>query len=120
MPKIVYLDDDRIQHLLMKKIIKIQLPEWSSENFSQPEELCEWLSKNEADVILSDLNLENTSAWAWVNKFKDISNAQIVFLTAHAAPDDFEKLGQFANVKFIFEKPLTEENWAEIKGLVSE
>ncbi|WP_026952077.1 response regulator [Algoriphagus mannitolivorans] len=120
MPKIVYLDDDRIQHLLMKKIIKIQLPEWTSENFSQPEELCDWLATNETDIILSDLNLENSSAWDWVDKFQKISAAQIVFLTAHASPEDFQKQEQFMNVKFIFEKPLSGENWEEIKGMISQ
>ena len=119
MPKIVYLDDDKIQHLLMKKIVNIRLPEWSSENFTQPEDLHDWLSNNETDVILSDLNLENTSAWEWVEKFEEVSSANIVFLTAHAAPEDYEKLEQFGNVKFIFEKPLSDENWEDIKGLVA-
>lgn len=119
MPKIVYLDDDRIQHMLMKKIFKIQLPEWTSENFSQSEELCDWLSTNETDIILSDLNLENSSAWDWVEKLQRISSAQIVFLTAHASPEDYQKQQSFTHVKYIFEKPLSEENWEEIRGLVS-
>ncbi|MDX5339033.1 MAG: response regulator [Cyclobacteriaceae bacterium] len=118
MPKIVYLDDDRIQHMLMKKIFKIQLPDWSSENFTQPEDLYEWLAENDPEIILSDLNLEHSSAWEWVEKFGENSPAKIVFLTAHISSEDLEKMKKFDQVKFIFEKPLSQENWDEIKGLI--
>lgn len=118
MSKIVYLDDDRIQHLLMNRIFKIQLPEWTTEIFSQPEDLYDWLSENESDIILSDLNLENSSAWEWVEKFGEVSKAKMVFLTAHVSAEDFEKKKRFEQVKFIFEKPLTNEDWEEIRGLV--
>lgn len=119
MPKIVYLDDDLVQHILMKKLMKIHLPEWTSEFFSNPQELTNWLAEKQTDLILSDLNLENGSAWNWIERFTEISAAPLVFLTAHATPDDLAKMTDFPQVKMIFEKPLAEYDWQKIAGIIS-
>ncbi len=119
MAKLVYLDDDRIQHLLMKKLTKIHLPDSTVEFFSEPEVLCSWLEKNDLDLILSDLNFEHSSGWDWVVDFGLKTTAPIVFVTASASVEDQRKLGRFPSVKRIIEKPVSAENWSELKELIS-
>jgi DNA-binding response OmpR family regulator len=88
MTKLVYLDDDKIQHLLMRKLIKIYLPNCTVDFFSEPESLSSWLEENQVDLILSDLNFERSSGWDWVADFSSKSSAPVVFITANSSPDD--------------------------------
>ncbi|TDQ19706.1 response regulator receiver domain-containing protein [Algoriphagus boseongensis] len=119
MPTIAYLDDDRIQHILMKKLFQIHLPSFEVQTFSKPNSMEDWLGNNVVDIILSDLNLEGESAWDWIERFTKISSAPLVFLTAHATPEDLGKMADFPQVKMIFEKPLAEDDWQKIAGMVS-
>ncbi|SHO63229.1 response regulator [Algoriphagus zhangzhouensis] len=116
---IVYLDDDKIQHLLMKKLIKLNLPGSTSEFFENAEELNNWLQGNSASLILSDLNLEGGSGWDFVEEFISNSEAPIVFITGHVSSDDLKKSSQYSRVKGVLEKPLSKENWELILELVS-
>ena len=75
MASIIYLDDDMIQHMLMKKLLKIHIPESNTQFFHEPEKLKIWLQENKADLILSDLNLEGESGWDLVEDFTKISDA---------------------------------------------
>lgn len=119
MAKLVYLDDDRIQHLLMKKLMKIHLPDCSVEFFSEPEILLSWLEENDPDLILSDLNFEHSSGWDWMGEFASHTNAPIIFVTANSSVEDKKKLASFPLVKRIIEKPISAENWDELKQLIS-
>ena len=119
MAKLVYLDDDRIQHLLMKKLMKIHLPDCSVEFFSEPEILLSWLEENDPDLILSDLNFEHSSGWDWMDEFASHTNAPIIFVTANSSVEDKKKLASFPLVKRIIEKPISAENWDELKQLIS-
>jgi DNA-binding NtrC family response regulator len=118
MATIVYLDDDQVQHLLMKKLFRIHVPECKIEFFSCPEKLQEWLRENQADLLLSDLNLEGSSVWDWIDDFTLVSQAKLVLITAHATPEDRRKKETFSQVKMIFEKPLSQENWKVISELI--
>ncbi len=117
MTKLVYLDDDKIQHLLMRKLIKIYLPACTVEFFSEPERLDSWLAENHADLILSDLNFETSSGWDWVAGFSSKSAAPIVFVTANSSPEDRRKATEFSRVKGLMEKPISEEDWSMLAGL---
>lgn len=116
---IVYLDDDKIQHLLMKKLIKLNLPGSTSEFFENADELSNWLKENHADLILSDLNLEGGSGWDFVADFISNSDAPIVFITGHVSSDDLKKSTQFSRVKGVLEKPLSKDDWELISSLVT-
>lgn len=118
MASIIYLDDDLIQHMLMKKLLKIHIPGSSTEFFHEPEKLKIWLQENKADLILSDLNLEGESGWDLVEDFMKISDAPIVFITGHASPDDKKKAKNFPQVKQVLEKPLEKEDWEKIASLI--
>lgn len=118
MAKLVYLDDDKIQHLLMKKLVKIHLPSCAAEFFSEPEQLDSWLEENQVDLILSDLNFETSSGWDWVAEFSSKSNAPIVFVTANSSPEDRRKVGGFPSVKWVMEKPISQENWQALAALI--
>ena len=119
MTKLVYLDDDKIQHLLMKKLIKIYLPDCTADFFAEPEILDSWLEENQVDLILSDLNFERSSGWDWVTSFSAKSSAPIVFVTASSSPEDRRKVGDFPMVKFLIEKPISEEHWKVLEVLLN-
>ena len=118
MTKIVYLDDDKVQHLLMKKMLRIQVPDCSAEYFTAPENLEIWLQENETKLVLSDVNFEGSSVWDWMEKFTENSNAKVILLTAHASPEDLKKSEEFPSIKAIWEKPISEENWKQIQEIV--
>lgn len=118
MAQLVYLDDDRIQHLLMKKMTKIFLPDCKAEFFTEPQSLSSWLGENRTNLIVSDLNLEGDSGWEWVAEFASKSAAPIVFVTASASPEDRLKAAGFSTVKSVMEKPLSEENWQQLADLI--
>ena len=118
MTKLAYLDDDKIQHLLMRKLIKIYLPNCTVDFFSEPENLSSWLEENQVDLILSDLNFETTSGWDWVADFSSKSSAPVVFVTASSSPEDRQKAREFSSVKGVMEKPISEEDWDSIAGLI--
>ncbi|GAA0878768.1 hypothetical protein GCM10009119_17360 [Algoriphagus jejuensis] len=118
MTQLVYLDDDKIQHLLMKKLIGIYLPDCSVQFFSEPEKLDSWLVENAADLILSDLNFDSSSGWDWLADFSSKSSAPIVFVTASSSSEDRRKAGKFAVVKAVMEKPISEENWQVLANLI--
>lgn len=118
MAKLVYLDDDRIQRLLMIKLVKIHLPHCTTEFFSEPEQLSVWLNENQVDLILSDLNFEGSNGWDWVTEFASKSAAPIVFVTANSTQEDRRKVSEFSNVKSVIEKPISEDNWQEISDLI--
>jgi CheY-like chemotaxis protein len=119
MAKLVYLDDDIIQHLLTKKLLKIHLPNCTAVFFSEPESLDSWLVENQVDLILSDLNFEHSSGWDWVAEFSSKSDAPIVFVTANSSPEDRRKVAEHPRVKYVMEKPISEENWRQLQGLIS-
>ncbi len=118
MAQLVYLDDDRIQHLLMKKMTKIFLPDSKAEFFTDPQSLSSWLAENRANLIVSDLNLEGASGWEWVAEFSSKSSAPIVFVTASASPEDRLKASEFDTVISVMEKPLSTENWQQLADLI--
>lgn len=119
MTSIVYLDDDKVQHLLMKKMVKIHLPDSSIEFFNSPENLSQWLQENEAKLILSDVNFEGSSAWDWLEDFASKTDAPVVLLTAYASQEDLRKAGDFSRLKAIWEKPLSPENWKKISSWIA-
>lgn len=119
MPTIVYLDDDKIQHLLMRKLIKIHFPESQVEFFSSPEDVEVWLQSNHADLILSDLNLDGESAWDWVPNFLKISSAPIIFITGHVGLNDKKNGEKYPQVLALYEKPLADDDWREIVSSIS-
>lgn len=119
MAKLVYLDDDPIQHLLMKKLMRMYLPDCTVEFFNEPDALSPWLEKNKVDLILSDLNFERSSGWDWVVDFNSKSDAPIIFVTANATREDQRRLGNSPRVKRILEKPISSENWKELNDLIS-
>jgi CheY-like chemotaxis protein len=120
MTKIAYLDDDQIQHLLVRKLIKIHLPNCTSEFFSEPESLEAWLNNNPVDLIISDINFGDSSGWDWVEIFSAKTAAPIVFVTASCLPEDRRKINEFSEVKGVFEKPISEADWRRLAELISE
>jgi CheY-like chemotaxis protein len=119
MVTLVYLDDDAVQRLLMRKLVKIHLPHCIAEFFSEPETLSSWLDENRADLILSDLNFDSSCGWDWVAEFTSKTEAPIVFVTANCSPEDYRKAREIRQVEWVMDKPISEENWRSLRQLIS-
>lgn len=118
MPRLIFLDDDRIQHLLMRKLFQVYLPDWDFEFFENSRIAKDWLTKNSVDLIISDLNLDVGTGWDFVSEIRYFSDAFIVFLTSNISPEDQQKKAQFDQVKLLLEKPLEEFGITQILALV--
>ncbi|MCS5491805.1 response regulator [Algoriphagus limi] len=114
MPRLIFLDDDRIQHLLMRKLFQFHLPDWDFEFFENARDAKVWLSQNPVDLIISDLNLDTESGWDFVKEIGEYSETPVVFLTSNISPEDSQKKEQFSQVKLLLEKPLEESGFAQI------
>ncbi|TFV93140.1 response regulator [Algoriphagus kandeliae] len=120
MPRLLFLDDDRIQHLLMRKLFQLHLPNWDYEFFENAQAAKTWLSQNPVELIISDLNLETESGWDFAAEISTFSNAPLVFLTSNISPEDSQKKVQFSQVKLLLEKPLNESGFAQILEVLNQ
>lgn len=119
MATILYLDDDKIQHLLMKKMVKIHLPEVKLEIFGKVQDLLDWLKDHPGDLILSDLNLEEGSAWDFIPQFSASTTVPILLISGHVSELDKQMALGFSSVKGLLEKPISEEGWRQISLLLN-
>lgn len=119
MPQLIFLDDDRIQHLILKKQLGLFASNWQFESFSTPDAALVWLENNKTDLVLSDLNFEEESGWEIISKIGLKSSAPIVFLTGYMTREDLQKVSQFSSVIGLFEKPLSAEKWEQILELLA-
>jgi two-component SAPR family response regulator len=79
MPKLILIDDDRIQHLLFKKQLMMYAPSWEFNAFLAPTEAMNWLQNNQVDLIISDLNLEEETGWKSFPKLLNFLRHQLSF-----------------------------------------
>ncbi len=112
--RIISIDDDRIQHFLIKK--RIQLIDSTIEifPFENPENALEWLSENSADLIFMDLNYPDISGWELLDKLGEISNSPVVVLTGNVGLEEVNKMESFPQAIRLFEKPISSEHLSEV------
>lgn len=116
--KILVLDDDRIQHFLLKKKLSSMFPEVLIFLKSTPKEAIDFLELNEVDLIFLDLNLPEMSGWEIIDLLKENSiQSKLVLVSGSVSTEDKERVKNDEFIHAIYEKPVHETDLREIFGV---
>ena len=112
--RIVSIDDDKIQHILLKK--RVLLIDSSAQvfPFEEPGSAMDFLSSNQTDLIFLDLNFPGISGWDLLQKLKEITDAPVVVLTGNISREEQEKISEFPQAIRLLEKPISNDHLSEI------
>ncbi|MBN3518518.1 response regulator [Algoriphagus lutimaris] len=105
--RIASIDDDKIQHILVKKRMQLIDPTVEIFPFDDPENALEWLENNSVDLIFMDLNFPGLSGWDLLQKIREVSQAPVIVLTGNIGPFEREKIEAFPQAIRLFEKPIS-------------
>ncbi|HLW18964.1 MAG TPA: response regulator [Cyclobacteriaceae bacterium] len=107
---IVFVDDDKVQHMINKRILLKVDPNLTLIFFENPTMALEWLSSNKADILLLDINMPEMRGWELLDALerKGIS-IEVKMLTSSMAPEDLEESKNYHMVSGFLNKPLKEE-----------
>lgn len=116
--KILLLDDDKIQKILIeKRLLKIDSG-LEFVYFDTPSKALDFLKSESVDLLLVDLHLPEMSGWEFVNEVGKISpNSLIILLSGSVESDHIRQVNSDSRITSIFEKPLSEFDLRSILGL---
>lgn len=116
--KILLLDDDKIQKILVeKRLLKIDSG-LEFVYFDTPSKALDFLKSESVDVLLVDLNLPEMSGWEFVNEAEKVSpNSQIILQSGSVERAQIQRASSDSRISKIFEKPLSESDLRSILGL---
>lgn len=107
---IIFVDDDKIQHMINKRILLKINPNLELVFFENPYDALSWLEKNVADILLLDINMPEMEGWDFLDLMKDRGiNMEVKMLTSSLDPKDIEKSHKFEMVSGFLVKPLRKE-----------
>lgn len=116
-PKILFLDDDKIQHLLLKKRFSLLSTQVQLKAFEKAHDALEFLKSNPVELVLSDLNLGTMDGWEFVDELEKIDfKGKLFFLTGSIMPEDRLRAERDPRVTGFFEKPISEIDLIQILG----
>ena len=112
--KVVSIDDDRIQHILVKKRMQMVDPTIETISFDEPQNALEWLAENKAHLILMDLNFPELSGWELLLEIQKITETPVVILTGNISSFELQKKEEYPQVLRLLEKPISASHIEEI------
>lgn len=116
--RIVFVDDDTIQHMINKKNLLRLKPELELFFFENPYKALDWLESSNADLLILDVNMPEMRGW----DFLDLLNAkgieiEVKMLTSSMDPEDIQASMNYDMVSGFLIKPLKNEIMSEILGI---
>lgn len=116
--KILLLDDDKIQRILVeKRLLKID-PGIEFVYFDTPVKALKYLETESVDLLLIDLNLPEMSGWEFVDAAEKLSsNSRMILQSGSVEREEMERASSDKRISEILEKPLSESDWRTILGL---
>lgn len=115
---IVFVDDDKIQHMINRKNMLRLKEDLDLQFFENPYDALEWLASNEADLLILDVNMPEMKGWEFLDRLKVLNKSiEVKMLTSSVDPDDIEISTKYNMVSGFLVKPLKNEVMAEIIGL---
>ncbi|MCE7054782.1 response regulator [Algoriphagus sp. AGSA1] len=116
--KILLLDDDKIQKILLWKRLTRINPGIEFVYFDRPSEALEYLRSESVDLLLVDLNLPEMDGWGFVDQMEKLRpDCRVILQTASVMEEVFLRAAQDSRIHQIFEKPLSESDLFSILGL---
>lgn len=109
--KVLVLDDDRIQHLLLRKRMLLVSSEIELTFFEDAHFALDAIATSPPDIIISDINLFKSSGWQFLEKVKAMNfRGKFFLLSGSIHPDDRRRAAEDAFVTGFFEKPIQESD----------
>lgn len=116
--KILVLDDDKIQHFLLRKKFSFLFPEVLIYFKSIPSEAMNFLESNKVDLIFLDLNLPEMSGWEIIDLLrKNSMQSKLILVSGSVSTEDKERVRNDEFIHAIYEKPINETDLHEIFGV---
>jgi CheY-like chemotaxis protein len=103
---IVFVDDDKVQHMINKRILEKMNRGLKMVFFEDPFDALEWLSNNYTDVILLDINMPKMDGGDFLKRMEAKGiDGNVKMLTASIDPEDINKSKEFKlNISIIWLK----------------
>jgi two-component system, response regulator PdtaR len=115
--RILFVDDDRIQHMINKKNLLRLKPDLELFFFENPFLALEWMDNNEADLLLLDVNMPEMSGWEFLDELVRKNNQiDVKMLTSSMDPDDIQKSAEYMQITGFLVKPLQGKAIEEFLG----
>lgn len=116
--KILILEDDKIQQLILKKKLSLLFPELLIFLHSTPTKAIDFLEVNEVDLIFVDLNLPEMSGWEIIELLKkDSIESKLILVSGSVSEEDKERVKNDGFIHAIYEKPIGNPDLLEIFGI---
>lgn len=114
---VVFVDDDKVQHMINKRILLKVDPALKLMFFESPTVALEWLSSNKADILLLDINMPQMKGWEVLDELERRGiDLQVKMLTSSMDPEDIEESKNYKMVNGFLNKPLKEK---EVEGFIN-
>jgi CheY-like chemotaxis protein len=116
--RIIFVDDDTIQHMINRKNLHRLNPDLELFFFENPFKALEWLEGNRADLLILDVNMPEMSGWDFLDLLNERNiELEVKMLTSSMDPSDIEMSLNYSIVSGFLVKPLKNEIMAEILGI---
>ncbi|MBS9524771.1 response regulator [Litoribacter ruber] len=104
---VVIVDDDKVQHMINRKILLRSCPDLCLQFFESPLTALDWLAENQADLLLLDINMPEMKGWEFLEILESKSiELDVKMLTSSMDADDVEKSKKYRLVSGFLIKPL--------------
>jgi CheY-like chemotaxis protein len=116
--RIIFVDDDTIQHMINRKNLLRIKPDVELFFFENPFKALDWMESNEADLLILDVNMPEMTGWNFLDLLKERGKEiEVKMLTSSMDPSDIEMSLNYRMVSGFLIKPLKNEIMAEILGV---
>jgi two-component system, response regulator PdtaR len=107
--KILVLDDDKIQHLLLRKRMAILGFDIDLIFFEEVAPALKHIESSPPDVVISDINLNGMDGWTFLEFIKNLNfKGKFYFVSSSIFPGDRTRAAWDPYVTNFFEKPIQE------------
>src|SRR5690606_12398842 len=106
---VVFVDDDKVQHMINKKILLKINPKLKLNFFESPLLALNWLTDNKADLLLLDINMPKMKGWELLDRLEEKEiTIDVKMSTSSVALDDIQRSRKYDCVSALLVKPLQE------------
>ncbi len=112
------MDDDKIQHLLLRKRIALLKADVELIFFEDAVFALNFIKTTPPEIVISDINLNQLDGWQFLEMVKDLGfSGKFFLLSGSIIPEDRTRANSDFSVSGFFEKPIQESDLIYILGL---
>ncbi|MFL0681886.1 MAG: response regulator [Algoriphagus aquaeductus] len=113
--QLVVLDDDKIQHILIRKKIQLITSEVQLHFFESAEKVLTFLRNHSVDIVITDLNLDTMDGWDFVEELDRLGfKGKLFVLTGSIMASDRLRAQNDSRISGFFEKPISDTDLIQI------